>query len=249
MKILKYKKGTKGRYKIYLDNDSILTLYEEVILKYNLLLSKEIDEDTLIELDKYNQEYDVYYVALDSISRRFKSTYELKELLKRKEYPEDLIDIAIDKLTKQGYLNDKSFTKSYINTAIMTSNKGPRKIERELIDKKIDKNIIYEEIVVFTEDIQKEKINKLINKGIKANNSRGGIVLKQKIFNDIKNLGYDIDIINLVISDYNFGNDKELAKREYDKLYRKYSKKYSGSELEYKIKEKLFQKGLKYEED
>ena len=52
----------------------------------------------------------------------------------------------------------------------------------------------------------------------------------------------------MVISNYQFGNDIELAKKEYDKLYKKLSRKYSGEELKYKIKEKLYQKGLKYEE-
>ena len=39
-----------------------------------------------------------------------------------------------------------------------------------------------------------------------------------------------------------------MVKKEYDKLYKKLSRKYSGNELEYKIKEKLYQKGLYYEE-
>lgn len=249
MKILKYKKGVKGKYKIYLDNGNELVLYEDVILKYNLLLSKEIDEKTLIELDKYNQECDVYYVALNSINRRFKSAFELKQALKKKEYPEDLIDKVISKLIDQGYLNDRSFTKSYINNQIITTNKGPYKIMRELQDKKIDNSIINEEIEIFNSEEQTPRIRKLIDKGIKSNHTRGGIILKQKIYNDLKNLGYDINLINSIISEYSFENDKEIAKKEYDKLYRKYSKKLSGYELEQKIKEKLFQKGLKYEEE
>ena len=114
LKIVKYKKGTKGRYKILLDNDNEIILYEDVILKYNLLLKKEIDEDTLIEIDKYNQECDVYYTALNSINNRFKSTYELKQSLLKKEYPEDLVNKAITKLLDQGYLNDRMFTKAIL---------------------------------------------------------------------------------------------------------------------------------------
>ena len=249
LKILKYKKGTKGKYKVYLDNDTELVLYEDVILKYNLLLTKELDNKTMIEVDKYNQECDVYYTALNSINNRFKSVYELKQSLLRKEYPSDLIDKAINKLLEQGYLNDRMFARSYINNQIITTNKGPYKISKELTDKKIDSEIIKEEIGLFTEEEQLEKIKKLINKGIKTNNSRGGIVLKQKIYNDLKLAGYDTLLINSVISDYSFENDNNLAKKEYEKLYRKYSRKYSGYELENIIKEKLYQKGLKYEKE
>ena len=222
MKIVKYKKGTKGRYKILLDNDNEIILYEDVILKYNLLLKKEIDEDTLIEIDKYNQECDVYYTALNSINNRFKSTYELKQSLLKKEYPEDLVNKAITKLLDQGYLNDRMFAKSYINNQIITTNKGPYKIAKELSEKKIDSEIINEEIELFTEE---------------------------KIYNDLKLNGYDISMINSVISNYTFENNEDIAKKEYEKLYRKYSRKYTGSELEGIIREKLYQKGLKYDKE
>ena len=249
IKIVKYKKSSNGKYKVFLDNDHELLLYEDVILKYNLLLTKEIDEKLLIEIDKYNQECDVYYVALNSIKSRFKSIYDLRLTLLKKEYPEELVDKAIDKLIKQGYLNDRSFTKSFINNKMITTNSGPYKIERELLDKKIDASIVKEEIEVFTREEQISKIRKLIERGIKTNHTRGGIVLKQKIYNDLKVLGYDISLINEVILTYTFEEDSDIAKKEYDKLYRKYSRKYSGEELKRKIREKLYLKGLKYEEE
>lgn len=249
MKVIKYKKLTNSRYKVYLDDNHELLLYEDVILKYNLLIRKDIDEKLIIEMDKYNQEIDVYYVALNSIKNRFRSIYELRGILLKKEYPSDLVESAIEKLIKQGYLNDRSYCKSFINNQMITTNNGPYKIIRELNEKKIDSNIIDEEILVFNEEEQIIRIKKLIDKGIKSNHSRGGIVLKQKIYNDLKNLGYDISLINSVISSYEFENDSNIAKKEYDKLYKKYSRKYSGDELKYKIREKMYLKGLVYEED
>lgn len=249
MKVIKYKKLANSRYKVYLEDNHELLLYEDVILKYNLLIRKDIDEKLIIEMDKYNQECDVYYVALNSIKNRFRSTYELKGILLKKEYPIDLVDRAIDKLTKQGYLNDRSYCKSFINNQMITTNNGPFKIIRELNEKKVDSNIIDEEIEVFSEEEQIPRIKKLIEKGIKTNHSRGGVVLKQKIYNDLKNLGYDISLINSVISSYEFESNKDIAKKEYDKLYKKYSRKYTGDELKYKIREKMYLKGLVYEEE
>ena len=248
MKILKYKKATKGRYKIYLDDGSEILLYEEVILKYQLLLKKEIDQNTLIEIDKLNQEWDVYYIALSSIKNRFKSVYELKKLLERKEYPTELVDKAINKLLEQGYLNDRIFSRSYIRSQIVSTNKGPYKIAKELADKRIDPLIIKEEIISFNDEEQTLRIKKIIEKSIKNNHNSGGVVLKQKIYNHLKNLGYNISLINNVISEYSFVNNKEIQKKEYEKYYKKYSKKYSGYELENKIREKLYMKGLLYEE-
>lgn len=248
MKIIKYKKGSKGLYKVELDDGRCLALYEEVILKFNLLLTKEVLESDLEDIEKYNLECDVYYVALNSLKSRFKSVYDTKEYLLRKEYPNDLVEMAVDKLVSQGYLNDRSYAKGFINNKMVTSNMGPNKIRKELLEHKISLDIINEELVVFEEELQLEKINKVVDKLIRSNHTRGGFVLKKKITNDLVMLGYDIDLINRVISDYDFSNDKDMVKKEYDKLYKRLSRKYSGNELEYKIKEKLYQKGLYYEE-
>jgi regulatory protein len=248
LKIIKYKKGSKGIYKVELEDGRILSLYEEVILKTELLLKKDIDDKTFNDIESLNLQYEVYYVALNSIKSRYKSIYDLKCFLKKKEYPDNLIDLAINKLSKQGYLNDRNFAKAYINNQMVTTYNGPLKIEKDLLDKKIDINIINEEITVFSLEEQTTKINKLIDKKIKSNHTRGGYILKQKICNDLKLLGYDNSLIVDIISTYPFENDVNLAKKEYDKLFKRLSKKYSGSELEYKIQEKLYQKGLKYEE-
>ena len=249
MKIIKYKKARNGKYSVFLDDGREFLFYEEVILKYELLLKKEILEKDLNDINQSNLEYDVYYVALNSIKNRYRSTYELKELLRKKEYPEEMIDMAIEKLTKQGYLNDRNFAKSYINSQIITTNHGPNRIRGDLEKKRISSDIINEELELYTEDEQKEKIKKVVEYRMKINRSRGGVVLQKKIYNDCLLLGYDSTIINSVMNNYTFTNYTDLAKKEYDKLYKKLSSKYSGYELEKRIKEKLFMKGLSYEEE
>ncbi len=239
---------SSGRYKLELDGCQEVELYEETILKYELLLKKNLDNSIMNEVLEYDKEWDVYYVGLKSLKTRFKSSSDLRDFLLKKEYPVELIDKAIDKLLEQGYLNDESFAKSYINNQIVTSSKGPLKISNDLLCKGVSQTIVNKEIGIFTENLQIDKINKIIKISLKSNRTRGGSVLKNKIINDLVNAGYDLAIINKVICDYEFGNNDDIAKREYEKLYRKYSRKYSGKELDYKIREKLYQKGLRYED-
>ena len=247
LKIAKYKKSTNGKYKVYLEDGRELSLYEETILKFELLLKKEVLD--IPKINDYNLEWDVYYVALKSLKSRFKSAKEIRDLLIKKEYPIDLVDNAINKLIKQGYLNDDSFTKGYINNQIMTTSKGPFKIRRELIDKGISSLIIDENLDLFDDVLQLERIEKLASKMLKSNRTKGGSVLRKKITNDLVNLGYDSELVYKVLSKYNFNDTREIAKKEYDKLYKKYSRKYEGEELNYKIKQAMYQKGLIYEEE
>lgn len=249
MKILKYKRLSSGRYKLELEDSQAVELYEETILKFELLLKKKIEDYEMIEISEYDKEWDVYYAGLKALKSRFKSTKELHDYLIKKEYPYDLVDMAIEKLLKQGYLNDELFAKSYINNQMVTSSRGPIKIASDLLSKGVSQSIVNKEIDVFTDELQIEKISKIIRISLKSNRTRGGNVLKNKIINDLIVSGYDLSIINKVISEYEFDNNDDIAKKEYEKLYRKYSRKYSGKELEYKIKEKLYQKGLSYEKD
>ena len=247
MKILKKKKKKNGQYELQLESSEVLSLYEEVILNFELLLKKSIDDKEKEQILLLNQEYDVYYMALKSLKSRFKSTKDLRDSLTKKEYPLEYIDKAIDKLTRQGYLDDRSFAKAYINQQMITTSKGPKKLAQELLSKGVSLDIIDDELVVFTKDMQVEKINKVATRLIKSNRSRGGVVLKKKIMMDLQNLGYSSSTVSSVVATLDFGDVSEIQKREYDKLYRRLSRKYSGKELEYKIKEKLYQKGLYYE--
>ena len=219
MKITKYKKSTNGRYIVSLEDDSKLSLYEETILEFNLLLTKNIDD--IEEITNFNMQYEAYYLALKSINSRFKSEDEVRKMLKNKEYNSEIIEFVIDKLVKQGYLNDQLLAKLYINNQIVTTSRGPLRIKKDLLDKGVSNSIIDEELIEFNEDLQLEKIDKFINKSIKSNHSRGGVILKSKIFNDLKTLGYDSSIINKIINDYDYSDNKDLYKKEYDKLYRK----------------------------
>ena len=248
MNITKYKKKNNGKYDIFLEDGRVLSLYEEVILEYNLLIKKVIDLGSILEIEKDNQKWEVYYYALKQLNRKPFSNEDLKLYLLRKDYPLSLVEEIIEKLVEQGYLNDLIYARSYIHQQMIASLKGPLKIKQELYNKKISSEIIESEIDIFSLEEQKDKIKKIIHKKINENHSRGGFVLKQKIVQDLKMLGYDYYIFGSLIDDYSFSNNQEIAKKEYDKLYRKYSRKYDGVKLNRIIKEKLYLKGLVYNE-
>lgn len=244
MKILSYKKLSSGKYKIIFDDQTESVFYEDVILKYQFLLKKEISKKDLCQAQDYNQQYDAYYVALKSIQSRFKSIFEVRQFLLKKGYTDQEIDFAISLLVKQGYLNDQVFARSYIHQQLITSFKGPKKIIHELSDLGVCMDIILEEISCYTLDLQKQKIHQLIEKYIKRNHKLAGTVFQKKISQDLSLLGYDRFVFTPIFSEFDFSSSSDLYEQEYRKLYRKFSKKYKGLELERKIKIQMYQKGF-----
>lgn len=244
MKIEKYIKKKSDCYELVLDDNSRVLLHEDLILKYELLLKKEIDKDTLSLLLSKQNNYIAYDKALRFIGRKMRSCFEVKDYLEKLLVQESVIDDIIKRLNNQGYLNDKEYCKLYIKDRIALSNDGPNKIINYLRQNNIGSNTIDEFIDIFNKDIQYEKINKMISKYQRANSSSSNYALKQKILNNLINLGYDRSDILYCLNGFSF-NEESIYKKEYDKIHDKLSKKYSGKELEYMIKQKLYQKGFR----
>ena len=131
MKIIKYKKLSANKYKVFLEDGSNITLHENIIIKYNLLINKEINIDEMEDIIKDNNNYLVYDLALKYISTRMRCESELREYLKKKNIEDEEINNIIQKLKQNGFINEKLYVKSFISDKIRLSNYGPNKIRNE----------------------------------------------------------------------------------------------------------------------
>lgn len=249
MKIAKFKKMSKGRYKITLDKEGEFILYEEVIFKHELLLKKDISLEKLDKILEDNKFYEAYNLALSYIEYKLRSKKEIEDYLERKEFDRTLINDIIDELSKKGYINDTSYAKAFINDKISFTNHGPYKIRQALISNGVPEEIVDEELNKIDENIFREKITKMIQKRKKANNKPSNI-FKSKVMEYLFSLGYSKDMILENLDDCSEEDDEfTLAKimNEKEKLFKKYEKKYSGSSLEFQVKAALYRKGYNKE--
>lgn len=243
MKIISYKKIKQNKYEVTLSNNESVLLYDDIILKYELLTKKEIDNQKLKEIILDNSKYDVYYAMLKDISKKFRTEKELRT--KFKDYDNEVVDYAIKRLKNEKYLNNELYIRAYINDAINLKLIGPNKIINNLLNLGFEKSEIEEYLEVIDNEIWLDKINKLIKKEINSNHAYSGNVLKMRIQNKISNLGFELNMISKLINNYDFNLSREKKLKEKEKALRKYSKKYSGFLLEQKVNNYLYQKGLK----
>lgn len=243
MKIIKYKKKNINTYEVTLSTNESVILYEDIILKYELLLKKEITKKELDKAKEENEKYFIYYEVLKYITKKMRTEKEIRT--KFKEYNSISVDYAIDRLKQEKYINNALYIKSYINDIINLKLDGPLKIKNNL--NKLGFNDI--EINNYLDTINKEiwinKINNIIIKEIKINRKYSSYLLKQKIQIKLINLGYPKEYINNEINNYEFIDNNDIYLKEKEKVIKKYSKKYSGYELEMKVNNYLYQKGFR----
>ena len=243
MKILKFSKLKSNRYNVTLEDGEILKLYDDVIVKYSLIRYKEIKDDELDDLIKYNESLDAYYGALKYLTIKLRSEVELKKYLSRK-YESDVIKDTVDKLKKDGYLNRKIYIKCYVNDQITLSNVGPNKIRKELSKLGFFEDEFNPYIDEVEDSVWLGKLDKIITKRINSNHRYSNNKLKEKLLYDLSNDGYYKWMIEEIIHSKDFKENDVLVQKEYDKLFRKLSKKFDGSELTYQIRQRLYQKGF-----
>lgn len=202
MKIVKYTRLASGKYKVLFDNKKELILYENVIIDTNLLYKKEITSEEYNSLVSLNNYQDIYNKVIKYIGIRLRSKKEITDYLKKMDLSIEVIDDILNKLITNKYIDDERFSQAYIKDKYNFSNNGPYKIINELVKLGIDKDMAY----TYTFDIitnEEEKINKLINKYVKSDKKHDWYYLRNKIYNNLINLGYSKEIVISILNNYN----------------------------------------------
>ena len=202
MKIVKYTRLASGKYKVLFDNKKELILYENVIIDTNLLYKKEITNEEYNNLVSLNNYQDIYNKVIKYIGIRLRSKKEITDYLKKMDLSIEVVDDILNKLISNKYIDDERFSQAYIKDKYNFSNNGPYKIINELVKLGIDKDMAY----TYTFDIitnEEEKINKLINKYVKSDKKHDWYYLRNKIYNNLINLGYSKEIVISILNNYN----------------------------------------------
>lgn len=189
MKIGKYKKLKKNLYEVEIDG-SKARLYDDVIIKYELLLKRDIDKETFKKVCDENEELHAYYKALNYINIKLRSEKEIVNYLSRLEINRQDIEKAIDKLKKEGYLDVNLYLRSYINDQVRLSYHGPYRIKSALSNLGFDDNDIEIYLAEVDSSVWEEKLDKIIDKRKRLNKNVVDAKFINKTYMYLFNLGY-----------------------------------------------------------
>lgn len=144
MKLTDIKQQVKraDRYSIYVDDKYVFSFSESELLGLGLRIGQEFTANELATLQKTAIEDKAYSRAIDLLARRARSEWELRDYLKRKDYQSAAIEKTIQRLEKRGYVDDKAFAESWVNSRRLLKATSKRKLQLELRQKHIDGDII-----------------------------------------------------------------------------------------------------------
>lgn len=202
LRIEKYEKIGQAKYRLYLDNGEVVDTYDEVILKNDLLLKKELDTYLYNQVLVESRLQEFYNTCIKYISVRVRSTKEIIDYLKRKKVADEDVDYIVDKLTKNKYLDDKRFCECFIKDKLKFTTMGEYKIIYELKKHNISTRIIENSSYLFDKDILADKIDKIITKQINSNRKLDNQKLRNKLYNHLINSGYSASLVVERLNNY-----------------------------------------------
>jgi len=225
-----------------------LPIHEELVLKYRLVVGKELATATVQELFKQLNFGQVYQAALKLLARRSYTVSELQKKLEAQNFEGVLIGETLKKLVTIGLLNDEQYVLTYIEHHALMGKKGPYLIKEELIQKGVLAPIIDQHLAVYEDEVQRTHIEKIVNQQLQKNKKYGPYVLKQKILVHLTHKGFSSTLVKEVLDslDTEDSQDDPLLKNQVRKLIEKYEA-LSDYELKQKVTQSLARKGFSFD--
>lgn len=193
---------SKEVFEVVFEDETKLLLNYSIFEKYKVSVDMDFSEDEILEMKYFSDIERAKSRAINYISGKLKTKYEVRLKLKENGFAEDVIDEVLDILEKEEYLNDKIYCEIFIEDKKKLNGYGKNKIKSLLIQKGISKNIFEDFLNEFEYE---EEFDNALKMGIKKlellSNEEDNFKKKQKIINYLAYRGFGFDVINDVLKE------------------------------------------------
>jgi regulatory protein len=134
------------RINIFVDGQFLMGANALIVLQMGLQVGQELTETQLEQLRNEETLQQAVDRALNYLSFRPRSRQEVRNYLRRKDTPPELIETVLTRLDRLDLVNDRAFANFWIETREQFSPKGAHALKSELRQKGVQREIVDEMI-------------------------------------------------------------------------------------------------------
>ncbi len=197
MTITTVQEVAKNRYKIYLDEQFAFVLYKGELSKFHIKEERELSQESY---DRIINEVIIPRAkkrAVFILQKAIRTEHQLRMKLQESLYTETIVEIAIDYVTKFGYVNDSYYAKQFVSEK--WKKKSKKEIYFALIQKGIDKELANEILLELYEEASEEEAIRTIIRKKNFNIADSNSSEKQKIYAQLMRKGFSYEKISKVL--------------------------------------------------
>ncbi|MFI3213272.1 MAG: regulatory protein RecX [Eubacteriales bacterium] len=138
---------SKSRSKVYLDGEFAFVLYKGELRTFHIKEGNTLSQEDYIEIMEIILTKRAKLRAMNLLTARPYTEFQLRKKLQDGFYPEEIIDCAINYVKSYHYIDDEQYARQYIAYKLPTASK--KKIEMDLYQKGISKECmkqVFEEL-------------------------------------------------------------------------------------------------------
>ena len=133
---------TAGRYSIFVDGKYSFSLSDVALLEQQVRVGQELTKERVAELKQLSSDDKLYGLTLRFLSIRPRSEWEVHTYLQRKQASPALVSSILNRLSKDGYINDISFAQAWVASRRLLRPASKRKLQQELRSKRVSDEVI-----------------------------------------------------------------------------------------------------------
>lgn len=138
----KTRKHLGQRVNVFVDGKYSFALDIQLVEKHNLNPGTVLDAEFLSRLLQEDGDAKATAQALHFMGYRARSVNEVRERLKRDDWPDEVIARVLERLRDQNYLNDENFSAQWVENRSLSRPRGARMLQQELRQKGVARETI-----------------------------------------------------------------------------------------------------------
>jgi regulatory protein len=200
---LKRVKYHRDRFNLFVEKKFLCTVPDYLVEKLKLREGVNVPDDVLEKIQAESDKFRAMESAYRLLSMRPHSKLELRLKLRRRNFPDEIIQSIIRKFKKEGYLNDRDFAEAYVKSRLAAKPRGKRMLLSELLQKGVKRELAAEVLdQVLRETSEEELALKLLQKNRNRLLKEKSVDLKLKIRNYLGYRGFGYEAIRQATDEF-----------------------------------------------
>lgn len=185
---------TVGRYSVFIDGKYSFSLSDVGLMDQQVRIGQEVSKERVKELKQRSNDDKLYGATLRYLGIRPRSEWEVRSYLHRKQASPALTDSILNKLSKDGYINDFSFAQAWVASRRLLRPTSKRKLQQELRSKRVSDEVIGQ-VLAGDDTDERQQLRELASK------KRGRYTEDIKLMQYLVRQGFSYEDVKAVVSE------------------------------------------------
>lgn len=207
---VKLDKKERRRYHIFCEaEEPVLFVHEDILIRFRLMKGQQLTTLEVENIRKEDEQYRAYALAIYYLGAKPRTRKQLEQYLTRKEFEENNIIYALDRLESEHIIDDDAYAVQFAAQRLRNGLKGRRWIKQELQQRGISRDTAAE--VVNALDQESELASAKVAAEKKWRSLKGEQKdRKRKLMGYLLRRGYPGDIVKEAVNSIDINEEIEM---------------------------------------